>query len=202
MSIKVRIPTPLQKLTNNQAEVECEGKDVRELIMNLEKKYPGIKNRVYDETDKLRRFINFFVNDKDIRFLQGDKTELKDGDEVSIVPAIAGGGGLTDDQIERYSRQIILPEIGGKGQEKLLNAKVLIIGCGGLGSPSAYYLAAAGVGTIGLVDSDKVELNNLQRQIIHFMKDVGKYKAESAKEKLESINTDIKIVTYPFRITL
>jgi adenylyltransferase/sulfurtransferase len=201
MSIKVRIPTPLQKLTNNQVEVECEGSNIQELITNLDKKYPGIKERLYDENNKLRRFINFFVNDKDIRFLQGDNTELKDGDEVSIIPAIAGGSGLTEEQIERYSRQIILPEIGGKGQEKLLNAKVLLIGCGGLGSPCAYYLAAAGVGKIGLVDSDKVELNNLQRQIIHFMKDVGKKKAESAKEKLESINTDVKIETYPLRIT-
>lgn len=92
MSIKVRIPTPLQKLTDNQIEVECNGRDIKELIENLDKKYPGIKARVYDESGNLRRFINFFVNDKDIRFLQGDKTELKDGDEVSIIPAIAGGG--------------------------------------------------------------------------------------------------------------
>lgn len=108
---------------------------------------------------------------------------------------------LTDDQTERYSRQIILPEVGGTGQKKLLQAKVLIIGCGGLGSPCSYYLASAGIGKIGLVDSDKVELNNLQRQIVHFMKDVGKQKTESAKEKLESINSDIEIVTYPIRLT-
>ncbi|MFN3966097.1 MAG: MoaD/ThiS family protein [Endomicrobiia bacterium] len=91
MSIKVRIPTPLQKLTNNQAEVESEGKNIKELIENLDKKYPGIKERLYDENGNLRRFINFFVNDKDIRFLEGENTELKDGDEVSIIPAIAGG---------------------------------------------------------------------------------------------------------------
>lgn len=201
MSIKVRIPTPLQKLTDNQIEVECSGRDIKELIENLDKKYPGIKARVCDENGNLRRFINFFVNDKDIRFLQGDKTELKDGDEVSIIPAIAGGADFREDQIERYSRQIILPEVGGTGQKKLLNAKVLIIGCGGLGSPCAYYLAGAGIGKIGLVDSDKVELNNLQRQILHFMKDIGKQKTDSAKEKLESINSDVKITTYPIRLT-
>ncbi|MCM8784932.1 MAG: molybdopterin-synthase adenylyltransferase MoeB [Candidatus Omnitrophica bacterium] len=201
MGIKVRIPTPLQKLTNNQSEVECEGKNIKELIENLDKKYPGIKERICDENGNLRRFINFFVNDKDIRFLEGDNTELKDGDEVSIIPAIAGGTDFREDQIERYSRQIILPEIGGAGQKKLLNAKVLIIGCGGLGSPCAYYLAAAGIGKIGLVDSDKVELNNLQRQIIHFMQDIGKQKTESAKEKLNAINPDVEIVTYPLRIT-
>ena len=201
MSIKVRIPTPLQKLTNNQIEVECNGKDIKELIENLDKKYPGIKARVCDENGNLRRFINFFVNDKDIRFLQGDKTELKDGDEVSIIPAIAGGSDFSEDQIERYSRQIILPEVGGVGQKKLLNAKVLIIGCGGLGSPCAYYLASAGVGKIGLVDSDKVELNNLQRQILHFTKDIGVPKVKSAEEKLNAINPDIQLTTYQLRLT-
>ncbi len=107
---------------------------------------------------------------------------------------------FTDEQIERYSRQIILSEVGGKGQEKLFQSKVLIIGCGGLGSPAAYYLAAAGVGKIGLVDSDKVELNNLQRQILHFTNDVGRPKVESAKEKLIAINPDVEIVTYELRI--
>lgn len=201
MAIKVRIPTPLQKFTNNQNEVECTGKTIKELIENLNKNYPGIKERICDENGNIRRFVNFFVNGEDIRFLQGENTELKDGDEVSIIPAIAGGSDFTEQQIERYSRQIILPEIGGVGQKKLLNAKVLIIGCGGLGSPCAYYLAAAGVGHIGLVDSDKVELNNLQRQILHFTKDVGKPKVESAKEKLAALNPEIQITTYELRLT-
>jgi len=95
MSIKVRIPTPLQKLTGNQVEVGCSGEDIKDLVDNLEKKYPGIKARLCEENGNLRRFINFFVNEKDIRFLQGDKTQLKDGDEVSIIPAIAGGGSLS-----------------------------------------------------------------------------------------------------------
>jgi len=107
---------------------------------------------------------------------------------------------LTEQQIERYSRQIILPEVGGKGQKKLLNSKVLIIGCGGLGSPCAYYLASAGIGKIGLVDSDNVELNNLQRQILHSNCDIGKPKVESAKQKLNSINPDVEIVTYRLRL--
>ena len=108
---------------------------------------------------------------------------------------------LNDSQIERYSRQIILPEIGGKGQEKLLSAKVLIIGTGGLGSPCAYYLAAAGVGTLGLVDSDNVELNNLNRQILHNTQNVGKPKVKSAEEKLKLLNPDIKINPYQIRLT-
>src|SRR3989338_1186365 len=108
---------------------------------------------------------------------------------------------LRDDQIERYSRQIILPNVGGKGQEKILNAKVLIIGAGGLGSPCALYLASAGVGRIGIVDSDVVEINNLQRQIIHSTANVNKPKAESAKERINAINPDIKVIPYKLRIT-
>lgn len=107
---------------------------------------------------------------------------------------------LNESQIERYSRHIILKEIGGEGQKKILNARVVIIGAGGLGSPAAYYLAAAGVGKIGIVDSDKADLSNLQRQILHFTKDVGRLKTESAKEKLTAINPDIEVVTHTTRI--
>ncbi len=91
MSIKVRIPEPLQKLTQGKAEVEVIGKDVRELIESLDKDFPGIKERLCDDTGKIRRFINIYVNEEDIRFLQQDNTQLVDGDEVSIIPAIAGG---------------------------------------------------------------------------------------------------------------
>ena len=108
---------------------------------------------------------------------------------------------FTNEQIERYSRHIILKEVGAKGQKKLLNAKVLIIGAGGLGAPVAMYLAAAGVGTIGIADADEVDLSNLQRQIIHQTKDVGKPKVESARETMEAMNPDVKVVTYHEFIT-
>ncbi len=91
MSVKVRIPTPLQKYTNNKTEVSLEAANVRELIENLEKKFSGIKNRICDDNGGIRRFINIYVNEEDIRFLQMDATPLKDGDEISIIPAIAGG---------------------------------------------------------------------------------------------------------------
>ncbi len=103
---------------------------------------------------------------------------------------------LTDEQIERYQRHIALKEVGGKGQQKLLDGRVLIIGAGGLGAPAALYLAAAGVGTIGLVDADTVDLTNLQRQVIHFTPDIGKAKVVSAKEKMTAINPGIKVNTY------
>ena len=103
---------------------------------------------------------------------------------------------LSDEQLERYSRHIILKEVGVKGQKKLLGAKVLIIGAGGLGAPAALYLAAAGVGTIGIVDADEVDLSNLQRQVIHTTPDIGKPKVESAAETMEAINPDITVNTY------
>ncbi len=108
---------------------------------------------------------------------------------------------LTESQIERYSRHIILKEVGGKGQQKLLDGKVLIIGAGGLGAPVALYLAAAGVGTIGLADADDVDLSNLQRQVIHFTADIGKPKVESARDKIEAINPDVTVITYKEWVT-
>jgi molybdopterin-synthase adenylyltransferase len=108
---------------------------------------------------------------------------------------------MNDQQIERYSRNIILKEVGGKGQEKLLRSKVLIIGAGGLGAPAALYLAAAGVGTIGLADGDNVDLTNLQRQIIHFTDDVGTPKVNSARDKVNRLNPDVLVKTYHEMIT-
>ncbi len=103
---------------------------------------------------------------------------------------------FTNEQLERYSRHIILKEIGVKGQKKLMNGSVLIIGAGGLGAPAAMYLAAAGVGKIGIVDADVVDLSNLQRQIIHTTADVGRPKVESAAETMRAINPDVEVVTY------
>src|ERR1035437_5628095 len=103
---------------------------------------------------------------------------------------------FTEEQIQRYSRHILLQDIGVEGQEKINNGKVLIVGAGGLGAPIALYLAAAGVGTIGIIDGDVVDMTNLQRQIIHFTADVGKPKVDSAREKIEQLNPDVKIITY------
>lgn len=107
---------------------------------------------------------------------------------------------FTEEQINRYARHILLPEVGGTGQAKLLDSKVLVIGAGGLGSPLILYLAAAGVGTIGVVDDDSVDLSNLQRQVLHHTADVGKPKVESAREAVAAINPDIKVETHGLRI--
>jgi len=108
---------------------------------------------------------------------------------------------FTEEQITRYSRHILLPEVGGKGQKKLSQAKIFIVGTGGLGCPVAYYLAAAGIGTIGLIDSDVVDLSNLQRQVLHHTPDVGHSKVLSAKKKIQALNPDVKVETYEGRFT-
>ena len=107
---------------------------------------------------------------------------------------------FTDEQIERYSRHIILPEVGGSGQQKMLEARVLLLGAGGLGSPAAYYLAAAGIGNLGIVDFDRVDLSNLQRQIIHSTERIGMLKTESAKKTIEALNPDVNITLYNERL--
>jgi molybdopterin/thiamine biosynthesis adenylyltransferase len=109
--------------------------------------------------------------------------------------------GFTEEQVLRYSRHIILPSVGGEGQRKLLESKVLVIGAGGLGSPVAMYLAAAGVGTIGLLDFDRVDLSNLQRQILHDTDDVGRPKVESGKERLNAMNPGVEVVTHDVALT-
>ncbi len=107
---------------------------------------------------------------------------------------------FSEDQIQRYSRQIILPEVGGQGQELLLRAKVALVGAGGLGSAVGYYLAAAGVGTLGVIDDDRVELSNLQRQIAHATRRLGRLKAESARETFEGLNPDVRVIPHTARL--
>jgi len=109
---------------------------------------------------------------------------------------------MTPDQIQRYSRHFLLPQVGDKGQHRLLRAKVLLIGAGGLGSPTALYLAAAGVGTLGLMDGDTVDITNLQRQILHTTADIGKPKVESGTRALKALNPDVNVIPLPFRITV
>jgi adenylyltransferase/sulfurtransferase len=154
----------------------------------------------------MRSFVNVYVNDEDIRYLQKDQTRLKAGDNVSIIPSVAGGAGavsappalpqLSGDEVRRYSRHLILPEVGMDGQRALKAAKVLCIGAGGLGSPAAMYLAAAGVGTIGIVDFDVVDTSNLQRQLLHGTPDVGRPKLDSAKDRLTALNPNVRVETY------
>lgn len=204
MAVKVQIPTPLRPFTDKLDTVELDGATVGELLAGLTTKFSGLRKHLFADDGKLRSFVNVYVNDEDIRYLQKDQTPLKPGDTVSIIPSVAGGvelaappqPTLSDEEVRRYSRHLILPEVGMDGQRALKAAKVLCIGAGGLGSPVAMYLAAAGVGTIGLVDFDVVDISNLQRQLLHGTPDVGRSKLESATSRLNALNPNVKVDTY------
>ena len=168
---------------------------------------PRSQREMFDASGNLHRFVNVYVNDHGIDDLQGLETPLDREDEVAVIPAMAGGATatrsrFTPEQAVRYSRHIILPEIGGVGQRKLLNAKVVLIGAGGLGSPTALYLAAAGVGTMGIVDFDTVDLSNLHRQIIHGHANIGRPKVDSARDQLADVNPDVKVVAHTEALTV
>ena len=202
--IKVIIPYALRSFTERNAEVEVDGKTAGEVINALADVYPALKSHLFAEDGQLRNFINLFVDDKNINSLQGLDTPVPENGEVMIVPAIAGGSddpGLTNDEIARYSRHLLLPEIGVEGQKKLKAAKVLIVGTGGLGAPLALYLAAAGIGTIGLVDFDVVDESNLQRQIIHSTRDVGRPKVASAKDRIKGVNPLVNVIVHNTMLT-
>ena len=205
--IKILIPYALRAFTERSAEVDVQGGTAGEAVNALANAYPALKTHLFTEDGQLRDFINLFVGGANINSLQGLNTPVADNGELMIVPAIAGGSGdntgaeLTNEEIGRYSRHLLLPEIGVEGQKKLKAAKVLLIGTGGLGAPLALYLAAAGVGTIGLVDFDVVDESNLQRQIIHSTRDVGRPKVASAKDRIKGINPLVNVVTHNEMLT-
>ncbi len=213
MSITIVIPTPLRQFAGGNSEVEVQAVTAGDALQKLTDAHGELRKHLYNEQDKLRNFINVYVGDEDIRHLDGPATPVKDGETIMIVPSIAGGGtavealakgelpALTNEEYVRYSRHLILPEVGLGGQRKLKNARVLTIGTGGLGSPLGLYLAAAGVGTLGIVDFDVVDESNLQRQIIHGTKDVGRPKIESARDRLLDINPNTKIEAFETRLT-
>ncbi len=199
--VSVYVPTPYRKHTSGEATVSAEGATVGEVLADLCTRQPGLEDELFDGEGQLVGYLNVYVGETEIRNLSGLETELSGGEELALIPAMAGGSQgmrlLTASQVERYSRQIILPELGMPGQRKLLAAKVLVVGAGGLGAPAIMYLAAAGVGTIGIVDGDVVDRSNLHRQPVHQEQDVGQAKAESAKRFVTSLNPDVTVVTHP-----
>jgi adenylyltransferase/sulfurtransferase len=202
---KVLIPTPLRQFTGKQDSVTIPGATVGEVLSALTTQYPDLRKQIFNDEGKLRSFVNVYLNDEDIRYLGKDATPAKGADTISLVPSIAGGSTLaappeevtlSNEEILRYSRHLIIPEVGIEGQKKLKAAKVLLVGAGGLGAPLGLYLAAAGVGRIGLVDFDVVDFTNLQRQVIHATKDVGRNKIDSASEKMLAINPNVRITKH------
>src|SRR5579872_3560175 len=202
---KVLIPTPLRQYAEKRDSVELTGTTVGEVLTALTAQFPDLRKQLFNDEGKVRSFVNVYLNDEDIRYLSKDATAAKDSDTISLVPSIAGGSTvtappdaaeLTKDEILRYSRHMIIPEVGIEGQQKLKAAKVLLVGAGGLGAPLGLYLAAAGVGRIGMVDFDIVDFTNLQRQVIHSTADVGRKKLDSAAEKMKAINPHVEIVKH------
>ena len=218
MPAKILIPTPLRQYTGRQEAVEAEGSTINEVLANLTTRYGELRRHLYTDDGRLRSFVNVYVNDEDIRYLKKEDTGVKENDVISIVPSIAGGSSawagkppsaataaagpkLSNEEILRYSRHLIMPEVAMDGQLKLKQARVVCIGAGGLGSPLALYLAAAGVGTLGIVDFDVVDFTNLQRQVIHGTSDVGRAKLESASDRLHELNPSIEVVNFDTRLS-
>jgi len=194
----VIIPTPLRKFTNNTARLEVGAGTIHDTVQELTLNFPDLKKHLLDEGGNIRSYVNIFVGSDDIRNLQQEKTSVGKDTVISIVPAIAGGSpsGFTKEELARYNRHIIIPGFGMEAQLKLKAAKVLVIGSGGLGSPVLLYLAAAGVGTIGIVDFDVVDDSNLQRQVLFGIDEIGKPKVEAARRRLASLNPYIQLKIY------
>jgi sulfur-carrier protein adenylyltransferase/sulfurtransferase len=208
MAVKVLIPTPLRPYVEGRDTLELEGTSVGELLQRLAGEHAALKQHLFAADGRLRSFVNVYVNDRDIRRLAHQETRVSPGDVVSIIPSIAGGTAvaeqrpkLSHEEILRYSRHLILPDVGVEGQKKLKAARVLLVGAGGLGSPAALYLAAAGVGTLGLVDFDVVDKTNLQRQILHGTSAVGTPKLESARARIQDLNPNVQVETFETRLT-
>ena len=158
------------------------------------------KRRVLNEDGTPRSLINIYINGKNAKFSAGLDTQLSDGDDVYILPAVAGGSDLSEKELDRYSRQVMLEEIGYQGQLKLKQSKVCVVGVGGLGNPIVTRLAAMGVGKLRIVDRDVIELSNLHRQTMFNEDDVGQVKVETAAKKLRKLNPEIVVEELPVSI--
>jgi adenylyltransferase/sulfurtransferase len=196
----------LRAFADKQEKITIDANNVGEALEQLFSRHERLRQQLMSPEGKLRSFVNVYVNEDDARDKQGLSTPIKDGDTILIVPAIAGGSAvaeleLTKAELARYDRHLIMPEVGLEGQKKLKNASVLCVGAGGLGSPLALYLAAAGVGRIGIVDFDKVDESNLQRQIIHDTASVGTSKLKSAEKRLKALNPYVNVELHETRLT-
>jgi molybdopterin/thiamine biosynthesis adenylyltransferase/rhodanese-related sulfurtransferase/molybdopterin converting factor small subunit len=235
MPTPIHIPTPLRPYAGGLDRITVDAGTVDEALAQLTAAHPTLRKHLYTDDGRLRSFVNVYRNDEDIRHLEGGATPIRSGDELTIVPSIAGGAGtigetaarsvgaaaasnsgsggldaiperaaaesLSNEEIQRYSRHLIMPEVTMAGQKRLKAGRVLMIGAGGLGSPLGLYLAAAGVGRLGIVDFDVVDATNLQRQIVHGTSMLGRPKLESAKARLSDLNPHIRIDTYETALT-
>ncbi len=199
-SITFTIPSVLNQ-GGGEKKIEITAATLTDAFSSVsEKMGDDFKRRVLNEDGTPRSLINIYINGKNAKFSSGMQTSLKDGDEVYILPAVAGGSDLSSEELDRYSRQVMLEEIGYQGQQKLRDAKVCVVGVGGLGNPITTRLVAMGVGTVRIVDRDVIELSNLHRQTMFDDSDVGEIKVEVAAKKLQKLNPNVKIEAFPISV--
>ena len=213
--MKLFISATLRPFFNQNDTIDISGKSIREVLLNLLDEYPDAKNVVLDEKGELRQFVQLFVNRENRSSIKFWDDAFVGDPELLLLPSIAGGAperplisderrkqvGLDDEDIERYSKNLTLREIGVKGQKKLKAAKVVVVGAGAIGSPAILYLAAAGVGAIKVIDDDDVAVDNVQCQILHTARDIKRPKVASAKDSVKNINRKIAFEAVYERIT-
>jgi sulfur-carrier protein adenylyltransferase/sulfurtransferase len=203
VTVRVQLPAALREYTEGASAVDLDAGDVDSALDRLTDRFPPLRRHLFTDAGTLRGYVRLYLNDEDVRHLAaGRRTAVHSGDVILIVPSIAGGSGtFSRDEVARYARHIALPEVGWEGQQKLRAARVALVGAGGLGSPIGLYLAAAGVGTIGIIDFDVVDLSNLQRQVLYGSADVGRLKVDVAAERLHAVNPNVGVVRHATRLT-
>jgi sulfur-carrier protein adenylyltransferase/sulfurtransferase len=205
LSARVQLPAALREYAAGAADVIVDAANIDGALAQLAERHPLLKRHLFEDSGSLRGYVRVFLNEADVRDLQnGGRTPVRDGDVILIVPSIAGGdqpASFSREEVERYARHFSLPEVGWEGQQKLRSASVAVVGVGGLGSPVSLYLAAAGVGTIGIIDFDVVDVSNLQRQVLYGSGDIGGSKVQAAARRLGDMNPHIRIVTHEERLT-
>jgi adenylyltransferase/sulfurtransferase len=213
----------LREYTAGASSIETDAPDVGAALSQLSARHPLLRRHLFTDAGSLRGYVRVYLNDDDVGDLElGELTPLNAGDVILIVPSIAGGErnavhsgapgisgssgapvapAFSRDESSRYARHFSLAEVGREGQQKLRAARVAIVGAGGLGSPIALYLAGAGVGTIGIIDFDVVDLSNLQRQVLYTTGDVGRRKVDIAARRLRDMNPNVHVITHDLRLT-
>ncbi|HEY6237630.1 MAG TPA: molybdopterin-synthase adenylyltransferase MoeB [Thermoplasmata archaeon] len=202
------LPRALRELAGGDAPVVADGDTVGEALRAMLRDHPRLGIHLLSREGQLRGSVAVYRNDDDIRDREREATPIHDGDHLEVVASISGGSEdatndppFDRDELRRYSRHLVLPEVGARGQRRLRSSKVLLVGGGGLGSPAALYLTAAGVGEIGIVDFDRVELSNLQRQVLYGTSDVGRPKPEAAERRLSDLNPHVAVRPILERLT-
>jgi adenylyltransferase/sulfurtransferase len=195
------VPSVLNR-GQGEKKIPLEAQDLQDAFGKVsEQMGDDFKRRVFDHNGKPRSLINIYINGKNMRFSSGMATLLKDGDSVYILPAVAGGAELTSDELQRYSRQMMLEEIGFEGMEKIRSARVCVVGAGGIGNPVITQLVAMGIGSLRIVDRDVIEVTNLHRQHLYTDEDIGRVKVEAAAERLRKLNPGVQIEAVPTSVT-